>query len=97
MSNERKKRREQAQAQLQGKPSATPVRKIITGALIVAAFAVVIYLALHKRESRLEMCGGEEGENVRRLLVSALCRTKGNVRIVFPVRALRRVRDYRFS
>jgi hypothetical protein len=58
MSNERKKRREQAQAeaqaQLQGKISAMPMRKIITGALIVAAFAVVIYLALHKRESRLD-------------------------------------------
>jgi phage baseplate assembly protein gpV len=48
MSKESEKRDKQAQA----KPS--PARKIVTAVLIVAAFAVVIYLGLRKRGGRLD-------------------------------------------
>jgi len=44
----REKREKQAQA------GSSPVRKIVTAVLIVAAFAAVIYLGLRKRGSRLD-------------------------------------------
>jgi len=44
----REKREKQAQAR------SSPVRKIVTAVLIVAAFAAVIYLGLRKRGSRLD-------------------------------------------
>jgi hypothetical protein len=51
MSKERAKREAQAQAQATGYPT----RKIVTIALILAAFAVVIYLGVRKRSNRLDV------------------------------------------
>jgi hypothetical protein len=48
MSKQRKRRRLQEQAK------SWPARKIVTGVLIVAAFAAVIYMGLRKRGNRLD-------------------------------------------
>ena len=58
------------------------MRKIVIAVLIVAAFAVVIYLGCANMAAAWiasRNAWREAGEDVRRLLVSALRRPEGNV------------------